>query len=174
MSARCDECGAPSTAGSTRCARCGAALTEESPTLRYDHPDCLRGWSVLQRATVAYAVAQLALALVGSAPQRGTRLVMLIPFVALPLWMARARAGAWLSPWAAFLCAGTLLALAFLFIGGVAPGALQALTLTTSTAWVAATVFAAWRVRDGARRGSVTAAASAPPRHDTPSTRPVD
>lgn len=174
MSARCDECGAPSSADATRCARCGAALTEEAPTLRYDHPACLRGWSMLQRATVAYAVAQVALAPLGSAPQRGARLVMLIPFVAVPLWMARARAGAWLSPWAALLCAGTLLALVFVLIGGVAPGAVQALTLGTSTAWVAATVFAAWQVRDGARRGSVTAAASGPPGHDTPTTRPVD
>jgi predicted lipid-binding transport protein (Tim44 family) len=99
---------------------------------------------------------------------------MLIPFGAAPLWMARARAGAWLSPWAALLCAGTLLALAFLFIGGVAPGAAQALTLGTSMAWVGATVIAAWRVRDGARRGSVTAAASTPAGHDTPATRLVD
>lgn len=174
MSARCDECGAPSAAGATRCARCGAALPEETPTLRYDHPTCLRGWSTLQRATVAYAVAQVALALLGNAPHRGTRLVTLIPFVAVPLWMARARAGAWLSPWAALLSAGTLLALVFLRIGAVAQGGLQALTLGTSTAWVAATGFAAWQVRDGARRGSVAARPFGADGHDTPATRPVD
>jgi hypothetical protein len=174
MSARCDECGAPSVTGTPRCARCGAALPDEAPTLRFDHPDCLQGWSVLKRATVAYAVAQVVLAPLGSAPQRGARLVMLVPFVVVPLWLARVRAGAWLSPWAALLCAGTLLALTFLFVGAVAPGGAQALSLGTSTAWVLATVYAAWRVRDGARRGAVAAAASAPPGHDTPATRPVD
>jgi hypothetical protein len=174
MSARCDECGGPSVTDATRCARCGATMPGEAPTLRYDHPDCLQGWSVLQRATVAYAVAQVVLAPLGSAPQRGARLVMLVPFVAVPLWLARARAGAWLSPWAALLCAGTLLALSFLLVGAVAPGGVQALTLGTSLAWVAVTVYAAWQVRDGARRGAFAAAASAPPGHDTPATRPVD
>lgn len=174
MSVRCDECGAPSTVGATRCARCGAAVTGEAPPLRYDHPDCLRGWSLLHRATVAYAAAQVALAPFSAAPQRGARLVMLIPFVAAPLWMARSRAGAWLSPWAALLCAGTLVALGFMLLGGTAPAPVQAMTLGTSTAWVAATALAAWRVREGARRGSVAAAASAPRGHDTPATRPVD
>lgn len=174
MSARCDECGAPSTAGARRCARCGATLPEEAPARRYDHPDSLRGWALLQRATVAYAVAQVALAPFGTAPQRGARLLWLIPFVAVPLGMARARAGAWLTPWAALLCAVTLLALVFLLLGGATTGAVQGLTLGSSAAWATATVVAAWRVRDGARRGAVTADASAPPGHDTPATRPVD
>lgn len=174
MSVRCDECGAPWTSGASRCARCGAARPDEAPTLRYDHPDCLRGWSLLERATGVYAAAQVALAAIGHDPHRGARLVTLVPFVALPLWMARARAGAWLSPWAALLCAGTLLALVFLRTGAVTPSGVQALTLGTSTAWVAATMFAAWRVRDGARRGAVAADASSPPGHDTPATRPVD
>ncbi|MFO0625358.1 MAG: hypothetical protein U0325_07025 [Polyangiales bacterium] len=174
MSARCDECGAPSSTGAVRCARCGADMPEEAPTLRYDHPACLRGWTVLRRATVAYAVAQLALAALGDAPHRGTRLVTLIPFVAVPLGLARARAGAWLSPWAALMCAGTLLALGLLLTGAVATSGLQALTLGTSVAWVTAAVYAAWQVRDGALRGAATAAASSRAGHDTPTKRPVD
>lgn len=151
MSARCDECGDATSEGARRCARCGAPRVAPPEAPRYDGVEALAGWRLLQRATLAYAAAQLALTASGDA-RSAARLAVLLPAVAAPLWLARVRAGGWLAPWAALIGAGTLVGAGFLLTGVVPWGRAQGAALACSFAWSLATGAAAWRVRRGASR----------------------
>lgn len=57
--ALCDECGAPSTSGGGRCARCGAAFTDavKAPRRAGDPARAARAWRLATRATLAFVAA---------------------------------------------------------------------------------------------------------------------
>lgn len=148
MSARCDECGAPRPDGQRPCPSCGTPAPAAPPVRTWDAPEALAGWTLLQRATVAYAVAQLGLVAFGG-PRAALRLAMLVPFVGLPLWLARTRNGVWLRRWAVFLGVATVTTLGLMLVGQIPTGPAQAATAACSLAWSAATARAAWRVHRG-------------------------
>lgn len=158
--ARCDECGEPLARELLRCPRCDAAREAPPAPPRYDAPAALDGWTALRRTTLAYGVAQALLlgaqlgAPAAGAPSLATRLAVLVPALAAPLWMVRRRAGDWVLPWAWLLCAGSLVALAFLLTGTVAWSVTAGLSWVVGAGWSLGTLLAARRVVRGARGAS--------------------